>query len=393
VEQGLRVYGSWTQCSDTPQNQNHNYMKQLFYFLILSTLSISSYCQQWVDLKDAQTELLGRPISKVNNGSPIFIPDAPMPEITYEVFEGAGSIETYKEKFRKFLTGILDINTYSLKDIKVKKIKYKSIKAVHFSDGSIQLNTKFAYTGETADTVTFKIRRKTGVDLDFKKVLDLILKKIPVNIAGDISSVISTLKADLDDSLSTTISITNPNVFFRARFVQFLNGNPPKLVSQGRTWDDYWIHFYRNGSTVVEEFTTLDASKPQMGRESKRKYVQFWGPNDDKNRLYYFKAKKESGNLKLFFCRFTNNEGEKILSEIPSNNDGQNNVFEIEFSKVDEFLYSGVTKIIYLACYAKQLDNNKIQIHNFDSVANDKEKIISYVKYPEIKFKYLSKND
>lgn len=353
-------------------------------------VTTNSFSQEWVDLKDPQTALLGRPINRVNNGAPVFIPDAETPELTYEVFESTGSVSEYKEKFRSFISGLIDGNTYSLRDIQIRKLKYKSINAKHFIDGKIALNTKFAYAGQTADTVKITLRRRAKIDVDFKKLLALLAKNIPTTILGDSTSLIKELKGGLNDTLSTVISISNPNVFFKARFVEFINGNPPTLRAGGRTWDDYWRHFYNNGAVGNQEFTIIDASKPQKGRETQRYYAEYWGVNDDPNRVYFFKVKKDSDKLKLFFCRSVTNVGDKELIEIPKISE---NKYEFEYSLVDEFSYRGITKMIYLAVYAEQIDNNKIKIHNYDSFVNEKGKIISYMKYPEIKFKYLSRNN
>lgn len=361
-----------------------------FLVLVLCAMVANAQVGQWIDLKDAQTDLLGKPISRVNNGSPIFIPDAAIQEITYEVSDGAESANEYKKKFRSFLTGILDLKSYEVKDIQVRKIKYISINPKHFYDGSINVNTRFAYSGQTADTVIIKIRKLKEVDIDFKNLLDTILKKIPINTGG-ISDVIANLKADIDDSLSTTIKIINPNVFFKARFVEFLNANPPRR----RTWDSYWIHFFNNNSGGGP-FTILNINGPQVRRETKRRFVQFWGPNDDRNRLYYFKVKRDNNDLKLYFCRFTSYQGELILKEIPSKSDGSRKIWELEFSKVDEFLHrtkNEVTKLIYIACYADQLDENTIRIHNYEGNSSNNGSIITYVKYPEIRFRHLKRNE
>ncbi|ASZ11549.1 hypothetical protein CK934_11570 [Chitinophaga sp. MD30] len=334
-------------------------------------------------------------ITNVNNGSPVFVPNASIPHLTYEVVDGAESITDYKEKFRKYLTGIININTHTLSNIEVTRIKYRSIKADHYKDGTLAIGTKFAYAGQTADSVIVTVKRKSGVDLDFKELLDKILGAvgIPEELTGGITTVVKKLSLNTNDSLAARILIVNPNVYFKARFVEFMEGNPPILTARGKTWDDYWIHFYNNSTNVVNEYTILDASRPQMQRETKRNYVQFWGLNDDKSRRYFFKTTKDGDKLKLLFMRAITGQNDTAILEIPSTKHDGKVTFEQEYIKVDEFWHSGKTKFVYVACFAEQLDNNRIRLHNFDEIVNDKGRIMTYIKYPEVKFKYLSKND
>jgi hypothetical protein len=379
-------------------------MKNLIIIILGLGIVSPIKSQEWVNLKQPQVQLLGRPIKSVNSGDPVFVPGKiASDKIKLDIVTGADNINDYKERFKQFTSDIIGKENMEVQSITANNVKIHSINEESFRDGSVELNAKFAYAGVTADSVLMVLSTKSNSNVSIKKVLELLSKALVIPNSDKALSFLPDIKFLNKDSSKVVVKIKNPQVYFKALFIEYKEGIPPILISRGKTWQDYWIHFYRNGSIFEETSTVLNADKSEKFRQSKKKYPEFWGPKDDKNRLYFFEANNKDGKLILDFYLETTVSGKKIIKEIPytisSNDQGVAiKTWELPYTKVDEFNYRDKTKIIYLACYAKQIiengkPTNKIEILNFDDNSNNQEKIISYMKYPEVKFIYLTAKD
>lgn len=144
-----------------------------------------------------------------------------------------------------------------------------------FLDGVLDLNPQLAYAGQTADTVTLIFTRKANIDVRFKQLLQLLVKSLPREI--------SETPRRLDDSVSRTFKmLANPNIYFKARFIQFLDGNPDALDKKGKTWDSYWLHFY-NKTGPKEPFTLLEPNSTNPNKKmTQAVYPEFWTRKDVK---------------------------------------------------------------------------------------------------------------
>jgi hypothetical protein len=383
--------------------------------ILIFFCSTSLTAQDWIYLKQPQSNLLGREIVDVNGGDPIFKARTSIPNVKIDTVDGSNYLESFEQEYLKFVTGVIDKEKMNIVSVKAFGIKLKSLNEENFENGIFGNGAKFAYAGVTADSVTITLENKNKTTISSDKVTKFISNNIPGKVSKIVEFTLDKTSYQKKDTLKVSYTINCPDIFFKASFIQLKEGKPRKKDS----WELYYKHFYNEtGGKFDRKRTILNANDFNYKEKTYKIYPRFSQKKHDvKTRLYFFKAEKINNELVLNFYLKDNisGNGEKLLMTIPSvtlqageKNPSTGEVAKFDYKyfifdnhKIDEFDHPKLSKIklVYLSCYAEQIVENgkstdKIKIFNYDTKMGAKGEKISrkytFMKYPEIDIKYLN---
>jgi hypothetical protein len=360
-------------------------MKKQAILFCLALLSVSSFAQQvkWIDLKYPQSGILGRGIQKINNGDPIWNPLSENSNLKFNTYTSADEIIEYRNKFRSFISKFFNFEKTKIKSITVKKLLVKSLDLE--SVQQMSSGTKFVYEGLTADTVIVTVSIKKKSDVDIEKLADNITNTLNVNsteVVGKIIPFLDSMAYKSADSLTYRLTIYNPNVYYKVRFVEF------KQITKV-DWNRYWKYFSTNNNPST---TILTVDATGIKSKTKAKHPEFWGSNDNTSIEFRIDLKKEGDLLQLYLMgKLADFKGNwKQIRQIPYEMENGMQVWRMDREFVYNFVHNGVTKKVYVQCVAKQTAKNQVTIYNWVDSPGSIDNAQTYMQYPEIKFVYLN---
>lgn len=355
-----------------------------------------TFSQTWIDLKDPISSILGRGVTKINDGLITFDPNEEISDPAIDTYKSADFINDYTNKYRKFLTFFSSKEKFQVTNLTIYKA---SIKSINISDiARMKSDVKYVYEGYSADSMILRISRRKEVNVDYSKAINTIFKQINKSlITGkamdkikDMLPILDSLRSEKEDSIVYELRIKSPDIFFKVRVIQF------KDITK-RNWDSYFKWFdnlkeKKNNLWIPAEFKILTMTALNM--ETINQYPEFWGPNDNTNVKVKFGIKKTNGELNLYAYNMENvvrNASWKPYLLEPSFIDDKGmKHWAIDRYYLYSFSHSGKRKLIYVNIVADQVDANTVRITNWTkdgSIYTPR----TFMKYPELLFNYVTK--
>lgn len=363
-------------------------MKNLFIYLFL--LSIESLGQKgWLDLKTPQTEIIGK-CAKYKNGEIDFNPIVPRVfSGEYEIAQGPNSKEEYNQYFRNLFTKYYQIDKNKSLEINSKNLVIKSLKL----DDVMRLTSKngYVYSGITADSVEIIVKTKKESTSNLSIINDLT-KAINLNPAfalkiDQIIPLIDSVSYTRNDSISYRVTISNPNVFYKIKIIQF------KQITK-RNWNQYYKYWNSpslpntSGHTPPPSFKLI-YTYDELNNNSNEIYPEFWGTRDNKQYTLKFRLMKEDNDLNLYIIIKNSSFYGSHSIKLSSKTIEGKKYWNLDQQFVDSFEFNKVIKLVYVTLRAKQLDENTVEVTNWQNLMDFNGKR-TYLQYPEFKFKYLN---
>lgn len=363
---------------------------------VLCWTSLSFSQTNWITLNLPQSNIFGRQVSSIQNGDIDFKPLSPNIEnIKLDLSESSDEINEYNQQFKNFITKYFSSENFSVFEVKAKKLVIKSLS--YESIKKLTSGDKYIFSALSADSVEIVVKRKKTVDFDYSKAIRDVTSAITsdkaVEIVTKIIPFLDNISSNRSDSVSYKMTLANPNVYYKVKLIKF------KGITN-HDWDNrYWKNFKNPNGRIVNRTDGLEPTfnliyTPLEDKNSTLPplYPEVWGSGDPKDKKVRLTAKKVNDELKLFI-QYTNTiDGAWNDFEVKSETINGKKYWKLDRALIYSFeikkILGKITKLVYVQIRGEENGKDTIMIKSWGSSIQDK---LTFMQYPEMKFKYLKK--
>lgn len=370
-------------------------MKAKSFLLILSLFCIRvTYSQSnWLTLSYPQSDIFGKAVNGLQNGDIDFKPLKPKIEnIKLDVSQSSDEMNEYNQQFTNFISKYFSSSKFTITEVKAKKLVIKSLN--YESVKKLTSGDKYIFSALSADSVEITVKSKKSKDMNYSKAINDIANLITGDKAAEvvikIIPFIDSLSISKDDTLSYKMTLANPNVYYKVKLIKF------KGITK-HDWDNrYWKNFSNPNGRIISNRT--DALEPTFNlvytpSEDKNStfpsiYPEVWGHGDPKDKKVRLTAKKINNELKLFI-QYTNSiDGAWNDYEVKAETIDGKKYWKLDRTLIYSFEIRKITKLVYVQVRGEEYGKDTIMIKSWGASLQDK---LTFMQYPEMKFKYLKK--
>lgn len=368
-------------------------LKFLTFFCLISSLLVNGQQDDWIVLTTPQSGIIGAPVKKIK-GNDINFDFARQydqnPKLTTR--ESASSKVEYEDKFRNFATKFFTSEKSKIQNITAYNLEVRTLSQEAI--GNLQLGGKYIYEGVAADSVEFTIAAKKEFSSDISKAVNSIAKTITnpetTKIVEKVAPILDSISYTKNDSVFFDLKIKNPNVYYKIKLIKLKRNKNPC----GCDWEtNCFLHFaYEEGKAGIPETTKLSYSFAGVENRTIQIYPEFCG-KDIKEQRYFLKLDKDDEGLHLWVYGRGNglNSSTKKLIEVPYEEVNGKREWRLERTYLDRLQRKGIIKNVFVEVSAKQLDDNSLEIINYEYNSAEKKIPRTTLKYPDFKGKYVTK--
>lgn len=360
-------------------------VKKTLTLILLLFAVVKIYGQDsWIELKYPQSGIIGKLVTKINNGDLEYEPISTNKGFTTESYQSAESINDYREKVGSFFSKLLETKKLKVKNVSIRKMVIKSLAMDAVK--SLKPGSLYVYEAISADTITVRITKSKNIDVKIDEIAKLVADNLTsgaAEAASKILPIVEDMAYTHRDSIQYEMTIANPSVYYKVRVVNYLNITKVD-------WNNYWLYFSKGKNVKKQNSTKLVIDPLGIKSSTDPFYPEFWEVNNT-DIQFKIELREEDSKLKLYILgKGFDYEGNwRIVKEVPT---VANGMWRLDREFIYSFPYKGVTKKVYIQCIARAIDKNTVEIINW---VDNKRKLINaktFMQYPEIKFEYKTKD-
>lgn len=365
------------------------------FFLFIATFctSILAYSQtNWITLNYPQSDIFGKAVINVEKGDINFNPLKPKIE-NFKLDESQSSDEMneYNQQFKNFISKYFTSEKFSITEVKAKKLVIKSLN--YETVKRLSTGDKYIFSALSADSVEVTVKSKKSKDVNYSKAIKdiagLITGEKAAEVVTKIIPLLDSISTSKNDTLSYKMTLANPNVYYKVKLVKF------KGITR-HDWDNrYWKSFANPNGRIKSRNDGLEPTfnlvyTPLEDKNSTLPpiYPEVWGSGDPKDKKVRLTAKKINNELKLFI-QYTNSvDGAWNDYEVKSETIDGKKYWKLDRTLIYSFEIRNITKLVYVQVRGEENGKDTIMIKSWGNSIQDK---LTFMQYPEMKFKYLKK--
>lgn len=365
------------------------------FLLFIATFctSILAYSQtNWITLNYPQSDIFGKAVINVEKGDINFNPLKPKIE-NFKLDESQSSDEMneYNQQFKNFISKYFTSEKFSITEVKAKKLVIKSLN--YETVKRLSTGDKYIFSALSADSVEVTVKSKKSKDVNYSKAIKdiagLITGEKAAEVVTKIIPLLDNISTSKNDTLSYKMTLANPNVYYKVKLVKF------KGITR-HDWDNrYWKSFANPNGRIKSRNDGLEPTfnlvyTPLEDKNSTLPpiYPEVWGSGDPKDKKVRLTAKKINNELKLFI-QYTNSvDGAWNDYEVKSETIDGKKYWKLDRTLIYSFEIRNITKLVYVQVRGEENGKDTIMIKSWGNSIQDK---LTFMQYPEMKFKYLKK--
>lgn len=367
-------------------------------FLLITTLvctSLSYSQSNWITLSYPQSDIFGKAVNGLQNGDLNFTPLKPKIEnIKLDESQSSDEMNEYNQQFKNFISKYFSSEKFSLTQVKAKKLIIKSLN--YETIKKLTTGDKYIFSALSADSVEVIVKSKKSKDVNYSKAIKDIAALIKgdkvVEVVTKIIPLFDSISTHKEDTLSFKMTLANPNVYYKVKLIKF------KGITR-HDWDNkYWKNFSNPNGIIKTRTDVAIVDQPAFNLvytplEDKNStvppiYPEVWGGGDPKDKKVRLTTKKINNELKLFI-QYTNSiDGAWNDYEVQSETIDGKKYWKLDRILIYSFEIGNITKLVYVQVRGEENGKDTIMIKSWGSSLQDK---LTFMQYPEMKFKYLKK--